>query len=327
MNYKKILVVSPSNLITGGPEALHNLVHELRKLNLPAHICYYPYEHNHLIPAEYQKFDVAPVLYDDSPGNLIIFPETFTHQLSKVLWASTAIWWLSLDNFLVRNQRVNDTKIRSYFRYLRLALKGSRPLWGVSSLKKSFHYSQSRYVEKYLSRKGIHSQPLFEPINDVFLRDDFFISSDFEREPCILYNPAKGLNYTKMLINACSGYKFIPLKGLTRDELRNRMIKSKVYIDFGHHPGRDRMPREAAMLGMVVITSTKGSAGIFDDVPLPEKFKLDVDSKDFVCKFKSLLSQIEKDFKGTSAELDLYRNHLRSEPEIFKKCIKEIFLK
>jgi len=327
MNFKKILVISPSNLITGGPEALHNLVHEMRMLNLPAHICYYPYEDNHCTPVEYLKFDVSPVSYEDTRDHLIIFPETFTQQLSKVTHATTAIWWLSLDNFLVRNQRQNDTKIRSYFRYLRLALKGVRPIWGVSSLKKSFHYAQSRYVEKYLTANGIHSQLLLEPINQDFLGNNSPPLKLSERDTCILYNPAKGLRYTKLLMEACPEYKFIPLKGFTREELRNKMLESRFYIDFGHHPGRDRMPREAAMLGMIVITSNKGSAGIFEDVPLPESYKLDVDSKDFILRFRALLSQATKDYKKTNSDLDSYRNYLRTEPEIFKKCIKEIFIK
>lgn len=327
MNFKKILVISPSNLITGGPEALHNLVHEMRMLNLPAHICYYPYEDNHCTPVEYLKFDVSPVSYEDTRDHLIIFPETFTQQLSKVKHATTAIWWLSLDNFLVRNQRQNDTKIRSYFRYLRLALKGVRPIFGVRSLKKSFHYSQSRYVQKYLTANGIYSELLLEPINQDFLGINPPQITLSERDECILYNPAKGLKYTKLLMDACPECKFIPLKGFTREELRKKMLDSRFYIDFGHHPGRDRMPREAAMLGMIVITSNKGSAGIFEDVPLPDRYKLDVDSKDFVMKFRALLSHAKKDFKKTNSELDSYRNYLLTEPEIFKKCIKEIFIK
>jgi hypothetical protein len=324
MTYKKILGVSPSNLITGGPEALHNLVHEMRIAGLPAHICYYPFDKMHAIPDEYQKFDVSPIPYDDSCNNLIIFPETFTQQLSKVIHASTGIWWLSLDNFLVRNQRKNDTQIRSYLRYLRLALKGVRPILGVYSLKNSIHFSQSRYVQKYLSEKGINSELLLEPINQDFLKKDNFSHG---RDDCILYNPAKGFKYTKKLIDSYPNYKFIPLKGLSRDELRNKMLRSKVYIDFGHHPGRDRMPREAAMLGMIVITSTKGSAGIFDDVPLPEKFKLDVDSNNFVVDFKELLNQIHYDFPKVNAQLYSYRHYLMSEPDIFKKSIMEIFAK
>ena len=45
------------------------------------------------------------------------------------------------------------------------------------------------------------------------------------------------------------------------------------YIDFGPHPGMDRLPREAALAGCVVITNREGAAGFNEDVPLPSEFK------------------------------------------------------
>ena len=33
------------------------------------------------------------------------------------------------------------------------------------------------------------------------------------------------------------------LIGMTTEEMRSCMSKSKVYIDFGNHPGKDRIPR------------------------------------------------------------------------------------
>ena len=50
--------------------------------------------------------------------------------------------------------------------------------------------------------------------------------------------------------------------------------RGQVYIDFGHHPGQDRLPREAAACGCLVVTGTRGSAGFHADVPLPPALKL-----------------------------------------------------
>ena len=49
--------------------------------------------------------------------------------------------------------------------------------------------------------------------------------------------------------------------------------RSKVYIDFGPHPGMDRLPREAALAGCVVLTNREGAANFEEDVPLPSEFK------------------------------------------------------
>ena len=44
-------------------------------------------------------------------------------------------------------------------------------------------------------------------------------------------------------------------------------------MDFGFHPGQDRLPREAAILKNCIITNKEGSAAIFQDVPIADEFK------------------------------------------------------
>ncbi|MCX7738527.1 MAG: hypothetical protein N2Z80_03840 [Hydrogenothermaceae bacterium] len=51
--------------------------------------------------------------------------------------------------------------------------------------------------------------------------------------------------------------------------------KAKVYIDFGNHTGKDRIPREAAMLECCVITGRRGIAKYREDVPIPENYKIE----------------------------------------------------
>ncbi len=48
-----------------------------------------------------------------------------------------------------------------------------------------------------------------------------------------------------------------------------------IYIDFGHHPGRDRIPREAALAGAIVLSSLKGSAKNSVDIPIDDLYKFD----------------------------------------------------
>ena len=63
--FNKILVVCPSGAVTGGPEALHQLVNHMNDLGLSAHIVYLPFDkldiqRNHL--AHYHK-DSLPILF------------------------------------------------------------------------------------------------------------------------------------------------------------------------------------------------------------------------------------------------------------------------
>ena len=68
---------------------------------------------------------------------------------------------------------------------------------------------------------------------------------------------------------------WVPLQNMTRSELVNVMRVAKVFVDFGYHPGKDRLPRECAANGCCVITGMRGSANYFEDVPIPSKYKFD----------------------------------------------------
>ncbi len=67
------------------------------------------------------------------------------------------------------------------------------------------------------------------------------------------------------------GWTFVPLENMSKQEVRALMQQSRYYIDFGHHPGKDRLPREAAASGCVVLTLRAGAAQFFDDVPLAQE--------------------------------------------------------
>lgn len=48
---------------------------------------------------------------------------------------------------------------------------------------------------------------------------------------------------------------------LSAEEVQAMLKKSKVYIDFGGHPGMEHIPREAALAGRIIVTNRAGSAG------------------------------------------------------------------
>jgi hypothetical protein len=322
--YKKILVVCTGDLITGGPEALHCLVSEMRNLGYPAFICYYPFHKKFSIPSPYKSFNVEIHNWVDDEGVLIIFPEIMPMTALNVKNGVAAIWWLSLDYFLL-NDRAKGI-LRQKLRYFRLALKKERPLLGVSGLKRLTHLSQSHYVSDYLLKKSLTVHPLFEPINKVFL-NGFEDTKVFKRENEILYNPSKGFFYTALLVEAFPDFKFTPLRGFSRNQLIQKFSSSKIYIDFGDHPGKDRIPREAAIHGLCIITSRFGSAGNSIDVPIPETYKLIVSSKSFIQDFGKLVREIFDNFSEHHVAFDGYRNSILAEPERFTSQIRNILEK
>ena len=65
---------------------------------------------------------------------------------------------------------------------------------------------------------------------------------------------------------------FTPIVNLSQTQVYDLMSVAKIFIDFGNHPGRERMPREAALFNCIIITNMNGSAfGI--DLPISNNYK------------------------------------------------------
>ena len=105
----------------------------------------------------------------------------------------------------------------------------------------------------------------------------------------------------------------------------NLLLKSKVYIDFGHHPGKDRFPREAASCGCCIITGMKGAAKYYEDVSIPAEFKFESNKKEIA----NIISKIEEcfnNFDSESLKFDDYRKKIKLEEQKFERDIEEIFI-
>jgi hypothetical protein len=243
----------------------------------------------------------------------------------RVRNADAAISWMSVNNYTcVRYESVLRDKIR----YARNLLTGRRPRRGMEGCGDVKHLAQSHYAERFLAQHGIKAMPLSDPI-PVYLEPDYLATlahrPSTPRKDLILYNPSKGAKVTARLQEACPQWSFRPLQGLDRGELAEAFLGAKLYIDFGHHPGKDRLPREAAVHGCCVVTSRYGSAANSVDVPIPERYKLDTRAPDFVGRFETLVDGIFRgDFESCRQDFTGYRETIRREAEIFREHIKAL---
>ena len=77
-------------------------------------------------------------------------------------------------------------------------------------------------------------------------------------------------------------------------------------MDFGFHPGQDRLPREAAILKNCIITNKEGSAAIFQDVPIADEFKFN-ERKSSHEKIRVKIDQIFDSFPKELKKFERYR--------------------
>ena len=143
----------------------------------------------------------------------------------------------------------------------------------------------------------------------------------------VVYNPKKGYGFTKEVLKHLKALnvKTLALEKLSRDEMEAILKRAKVYLEFGSLPGKDRIPREAIMLGCCVLMGKNGSGKYREDFPLPEKYLFDCDLIEIpriVKAVQSVLSQYTEEI----AKYEFYRRIIRDEKRLFSEHLKNIFV-
>jgi len=54
------------------------------------------------------------------------------------------------------------------------------------------------------------------------------------------------------------------------------LSKTKIFLDIGFHPGRDRPAREAIVLDNITVVNNHGGYYYFEDLMIPPEFKLNL---------------------------------------------------
>ncbi|MEW6054239.1 MAG: glycosyltransferase [Nitrospirota bacterium] len=304
----KIYIVIPFKSETGGPEALHQLSH---KFNILGYNCYVAYKESAFgdilcngKPSSriYDQYITRETVHiEDQKDNILIVPEVWTQLLDKFSKIRKCIWWLSVDN----NLRSSEGKFSN---------------WSDSNI---YHLCQSNFAQNYVENNGGRNFYLGEYLNHLFLDRNIRVA---HRKNIVLFNPAKGLETTVQIINNCknNSIEFIPLKGFNTSQLVHLYNMSKVYIDFGNHPGMDRIPRETASNGCCVIVGKIGAANYYNDMPIPEEYKFDFSNINSIC---SKIKECIDNYDVKIMDFDGYRKFIKNQENKMEEDIGKIFIK
>ena len=314
MNTKRIVIICPGNLVTGGPELIHQFVDRINENGGSASVLYHPFNKTFDTPEPYSNYniDVCELKQIKNSECCFVIPETSTKYISELPGDNFHIWWLSVDNY-------TNFKKNSLFKQLKLkirrALKKPNLPLTLNQMKKYKHWVQSFYAKEFLQAYKIKSKMLSDFLNEEHLAQ---IVNPNIKENKICYNPKKGYEVTKTLINAYPNFEFIPIQNMTATDVSRLLQQCKVYIDFGTHPGKDRIPREAAMAGCVVITGIRGSAKNIHDIAVDQQYKIDEKQLDFCRITGSLIQNIFDEFDSHMNNFEGYRNKIRNEKKEFE---------
>lgn len=316
-----IYVACPAGIATGGPLALHQLAHQMRKLSINANMYYFNIpESGKLVHDNYTEFEIPYTTeVDDKADNVLIVPEALTEQLFSFQYIRKAIWWLSVDNYYNTYEQLSKKNKLLY-------IIGMKKRFEFKDKDYFYHFAQSKYAYDFLINRKISEDKIYyltDYIDDKFTQIANEIDLSTKKDN-VLYNPKKGFDFTKKLIDNSPKLNWIPIQNMAPLEVRDLFLNSKLYIDFGEHPGRDRFPREAALCRCGVITNKSGSAGNEVDVPILHKYKYDSDDSNI----KYIINDIEaflENFESNIKDFDSYVKFIKTNKEVFIKEIEMIF--
>ena len=330
MTDRVFYIVCPAQVYTGGPLAQHQLAKNLIELGQDVFMYYYP---NNLEDPVHPNFIDYKIPHDskiiDSDKSVVIMPEVETKFVFDLKQAKKVIWWLSIDNYLFFTVKEPIVSFKKLLKNILFKLKvrlGLVTFFDIDNKqhveKEVIHLAQSKYAFDFLNKLGLNPNYLHCHLLDHFYQQN----TDFnpERENRVLYNPKKGKKFTDQIISKSNSEKqFCKIENLTPFGVKELLKTSKIYIDFGDHPGRDRFPREAAICGCVIITGKKGSALNVTDINIPDEYKFeDVESN--VSEINELIKTIFDDYITHFNNQSEYRKAILKEKQIFDNEVRNL---
>ena len=319
MNINMVYMFTPANYKTGGTELCHQLVKLYNDNNIPCTIAYVGIKNN-LNPINeafriyVDKYVDAKQIVDDY-DIVVIFPEVYTNELKRFKKAKKVIWWMSVDNFEMFCGFSGALKHKGLLRAVKLFLLGKLKN-SINTLNYAdVHVYQSEYARIYLNNcKFENLLPLSDYLNDEYVT----AFKTMQRDDYVLYNPKKGLNFTKKIMKAFPNFNWKAIENMSNNDVVELLRHNKVYIDFGNHPGKDRFPREAAISGCCIIVGRRGSAFNSIDIPIPNKYKF-LDNESSIVDIGNMITNCLNNYEIISNDFNNYRLKIIQEKNIFKK--------
>ena len=313
MEITRFIVVCPKGVATGGPEALHQLSLSLRESGAESLMWDPdPNRRHSTVVAHYEIYGNEWLETEPSSGDVLVIPEVLSELIPKFYDSNLCIfWWLSVDNFFESKPLPIDV-IRDNF-------------------PKVIHAYQSEYARIFLDQIEIsNSLSISDYLNPKFLKQFDKFSNNFIKENTgglLAINPAKGIDRTLQLLERLPEERVIRLEKMSASEVLKALRSATYYLDLGHHPGKDRFPREAATQGCIVLTNKRGSAANNIDIPIdPDEFKFDDSDPDFVGTIYSKLLEIDLDLELYSKKQSTYRDNINGQKDCFDNEVSKLLI-
>ena len=322
----KVYILCPGNHHTGGIEDLHQICSQLITFGVDAYMVYIVNNSFNLktdpVDSLYRKYHLSYSLSpEDSAHNIFVVPEIFSVHFYRMKNFQKIFWWLSVDNYIEEVVKLINSRKSS-------ALSALMPKFFYFGKEDNdiTHFAQSEYARQFLIVNGVPEYKIYmveDYIGQAFLSRASQIDLS-KKENFVAFNPAKGFEVTQQLMKFAPDIAWRPIQNMTPEQVQELLARAKVYIDFGNHPGRDKIPREAAISGCVVITGRRGSAGNDIDINIPAEFKFD-ERKTNLQQIISKIREVFENFSAAHEKQADYRARILDDKNRFAEEVAEAF--
>jgi hypothetical protein len=353
-----IYIVAPARVYTGGPTALFQLCRELRANGIDAVMAFYGDVSMDPVHPNYKKYHcpwVALNSVKDDENSILIVPETALDKIHCFRKAKRIIYWLAVDNYVLslykpskidfilyiaRNYLFDLHNIVNAFAtkntqvyYNAFAAKYVKSLIDsgkISIPKADLHIAQSMYAKEFLLSHGINKNDIIllrEPLEEEFLGIARKVKCDIKSN-VIAWNSRKAYPVALKLANILRkrGYIVLELKNVGKERMIKILLKSKVFIDVGIHPGRDRPPREATALDNITIVNNHGGCYRYEDCMVPTEFKWNCyfDCNTNYNKHAEDIEHYLENYEYYIKQFQIAKQFVLSEPYVYQNDVKYI---
>ncbi|MFW8592889.1 hypothetical protein [Cribrihabitans neustonicus] len=249
------------------------------------------------VDARLRRFGVGQVTEMPADSHFVvpeIWPE-LADTLVRLGCPNVYFWWLSVDNF---------------------PLTQLHQLYAQRVIRDCRHLCQSEYAAQFVRGQGAASVSM---LSDYIELDEIPDPKPLAaRSYDIAYLPNKATGAEPLIHHLKERFNVIALQNMAREKVVSVLADTKIFLDFGPHPGKDRVPREAALCGCIPVVRKAGAANFPEDVPLPESLlvgtALFFEPEALTQRIQAILGQEQ----GYADSLRDYRTGIRNEKTVFE---------
>ena len=320
-----VVFVPLGDIPTGGIEALYQLTDSARRCGTDAVLAAPPGTDVAPCPSDYLEYDAPRIEFADVRAeDILVVPEVWIGRKELMRHDRVIVWWLSVEGafgmgFPTITRHSSPKRIAWFLRAtVSTHLLRYRLMKEVVPMPNVTHVTQSHYAAAFLRSYDLSSFMLTDYVSPLFAANVPEESLAARRPYTIAFNPRKGAEFSLTLMNGWDEEVFKPLVGLDRRGVSQALLDSEIYLDLGKHPGRDRIPREAALARCVVVVANRGSAGNDIDMPIPEQYMVNLPkSRSSISELRAFLKQLRQDLPAHRQAQDSYREIIGQQEEQF----------